>query len=745
VNSKIVKRYFEITEVPHLVLEKGEDVFINVQRHAVSYNLGILASNIKEAERRVTEMEDKGFFLTTERSTISSAKNLLIEAQNFQQRGLFDESFLTGKKGYIESKNIHQQLDEMITNSHISTFLLIGFLALMSTIFALILQNEFRMKLLLSIATFIIATLILSIVYPGFHLVQYSMLFFTAFIAITACIILTSLIPRVFKHRRITGIVPVWMIIIPIFSLAKRGILRRPIRFFLTLSSIIMLVISFVTFTSVSQGYGLLSNRLPDTVYSLKGLMIRSSGYSYESPKMLATSDLYSNWIERQKGIQLTSQKAENIPFTLPVAFLNDVPINGLIGINQKKESAIISINKTIFKGRLPNQGEIAISQNLSDKLNIDIGSYLNLHGESYLLVGILTDALLTTLREIDNSIYLPSKLVNLNPGSDIPTWLPQPCEPSEVVVMHLDDALQIPLVGVTRVAMLVEEGVELTTLAERLAIERGYWVWSINNYKVSYFRVGEYFEGRGLPLIIPWIIVVMNVVVTMLNSLYERKKDIYILSSIGVNPSQISAIFLSEAMVYGLIGGGIGYLGGLSVYKIMALMNITLNVHQKISAIWSLASISVSMSAVLIGSYVSLTQSVVITPSLKRRWNMGNEQGQLQYWDFDIPIKVKPDKLEEFMRYIASGLRKMENGAVNRVSSIREISDEKGYLSRIDFTYIASSNVDNFITKNSLLTKKNVGPDYFDVKLRTYGTRKWARTTGSMIRIIVMRWSLAS
>jgi hypothetical protein len=176
-----------------------------------------------------------------------------------------------------------------------------------------------------------------------------------------------------------------------------------------------------------------------------------------------------------------------------------------------------------------------------------------------------------------------------------------------------------MPLVGVTRVDVIVREGTDVSSFAERLALERGYWVWSISGGAVHFVRLGEYLEGKGLPLVIPWIIVVLNVIVTMLNSMYERKEDILILSSVGVNPAQISAVFVSEAMIYGLIGGGVGYLAGLSLYRAMALLDITLGVHQKISAFWSLAAMGISMTAVLIGALVSLRGSVVITPSLDR------------------------------------------------------------------------------------------------------------------------------
>jgi hypothetical protein len=235
-----------------------------------------------------------------------------------------------------------------------------------------------------------------------------------------------------------------------------------------------------------------------------------------------------------------------------------------VLGVDPLREPSIIDIEGTLREGRLPNRNEVSISHGLSEELDVGLGSRLTLNGEAVELVGIHDDEALSSLRDIDGSLYLPGKLVNLNPSSDMPSWVRFPCEPSEVVVTHIEGALSMPLVGVTRVDVIVREGTEVSSFAERLALERGYWVWSISGGAVHFVRLGEYLEGKGLPLVIPWIIVVLNVIVTMLNSMYERKEDILILSSVGVNPAQISAVFVSEAMIYGLIGGGVGYLAGL-------------------------------------------------------------------------------------------------------------------------------------------------------------------------------------
>ena len=246
VNSKIVNRYFEAREEQCFALNKGEQAVIDLQHYSVAYNLGILASSIEQVDARLIEMEEQGFYLVAERSTVSSAKKHLTETKYLYRSSSLKESFDTGKKGYIDTRLTIKKLEDMTVNAYISTFALITFLAVASTSFALILQNDAKMKLAVSLGAFLLAVFVLYQVYPGCVLVPTYSFILTGFIAIISCLITALTAPKMLRGHRVTGYIPIRMIIIPILSLAKRGIKRRRLRFLLTLTSITMLVLSFV-------------------------------------------------------------------------------------------------------------------------------------------------------------------------------------------------------------------------------------------------------------------------------------------------------------------------------------------------------------------------------------------------------------------------------------------------------------------------------------------------------------------
>jgi hypothetical protein len=297
-------------------------------------------------------------------------------------------------------------------------------------------------------------------------------------------------------------------------------------------------------------------------------------------------------------------------------------------------------------------------------------------------------------------------------------------------------------LTGITRIAASVGPGYDAGAFAERLALERGYLAWSSSPEGIHLASLGSFFEGKGMPLLVPWAIVVLNVVLTMLNSMFERREEIHILSSVGLNPAQIAAIFMSEAAIVGFTAGGLGYLGGLGVYKGLAFFGLALEVRQKVSAFWSLASIGIAMTAVLMGAYVALRSSIVITPSLMRRWKMDKSDVKFfEPYEMRVPVRFLPEEMGGYADYMLQALRRLKTHHTKSTSSIKTQDLDDGGM-RIDFVYKSPGSIaENFFTKNTLLIEKGE-EDEMRVRLRCSADREWAYIVGSLIRMISMRWS---
>ena len=78
---------------------------------------------------------------------------------------------------------------------------------------------------------------------------------------------------------------------------------------------------------------------------------------------------------------------------------------------------------------------------------------------------------------------------------------------------------------------------------------------------------------GGGADIIVPLILGGMIIFSTMLGSVAERGKEIFIYASLGLAPLHIAALFLVEASIYAVIGGMGGYILAQSVGALLSLM----------------------------------------------------------------------------------------------------------------------------------------------------------------------------
>jgi len=458
--------------------------------------------------------------------------------------------------------------------------------------------------------------------------------------------------------------------------------------------------------------------------------------------------------------------KYENVPHRQynyrgsynPLGYVKGHPIFGMVGIVPSAEAEILSLNETIVEGRyLKDEDEdgILISEKLKKKLNLTVGEKVTfqISGKRLTLkvVGVFEDQKFENIRDLDGLPLLPMKIVEVRrapveEGFDIITEGLTPCSASETIVTTWKIASRIPEIQLSRIDILLEEGSDLIERAKMIALNKGLRVWASTEGGVYLARLSSYFEGKGLSIAIPWLIVVLNVIITMLNSLYERKREILIYSSVGINPSQIASIFLAEAGIIGIIGGGIGYVLGFGWYKALSLMEVGLQVRQKVSALWTLAAMAVSLAAVIVGGLTALKGSVVITPSLKRRWKIDARAYKIaEPFKLALPIWITEDEVEEFTEFVLNALRSHmddyeEHTYVIKVS--RE--DRKGLSIRtIEFFYASGGQMSPIHTRNKLILRKEDDREVYDVVLISDGLPEAAQKTGSFVRKIILEWNV--
>lgn len=191
--------------------------------------------------------------------------------------------------------------------------------------------------------------------------------------------------------------------------------------------------------------------------------------------------------------------------------------------------------------------------------------------------------------------------------------------------------------------------------------------------------------SGAG-QVAIPLAIAGLIIFNTMMGSIAERRREIHVYTSLGLAPVHVGALFVAEAMTYGLIGAVFGYVIGQGVGTVLLhlgwLGGVTLN-YSGTSAMLTLGLILV---VVLLSALVpARLASKIAAPSIERSWRVPipkNDQITA-----DLPFTINKTAAQGAVAYLAEFFDAHREGSIGKFSAgnveVFSIPDELGRESR--------------------------------------------------------------
>ncbi len=751
-------------------LDAGEEAEIDLRGVVLPESIEYVADGVSSLEALLLEKESEGFYLAVERQRLSRVAGLVAEAEALMETGSYGDSFTSLREAYIVLTDVRGAVEGMVGDAARSTYTLILFIAVTSLVVSSLVYESVVMKAVCSSAAYVVLLYALTRLHPGVALIAWG-----DFVAVAAaCIVAVNatavLAPGLLNSWRGGDGVPISTLLVPMLSVAKRSLRRRWLRFGLTLISVLMLVASFISLTSFSSGYGLSFARRNTGTPQTFGVLIRtpnpppvkaaapfSGGEGAAGPTPL--EERLVVWFKEDADPLYAVPKYVNQPQRQyreaynPFGRLDGAPIFGVLAVAPSLEAEMNGLDHAVASGRYLTDDDantILISVSLAERLGKTVGDTVNFTSldSSYvfLIVGLLGDEEFESIVDLDGEPIIPQKIIELERiEMDGPDYVVEGlayCDPSEVLVINQATGANVSRIWINRINLVFEEGYDVLGFASSTALNRGFRVWASSPEGVCLAELTDYFQGKGLPILVPWLIVALNVVVTMLNSYYERRHDISIYSSVGMNPSHISGVFLAEAAVIGVVAGCLGYMLGLGAYKFIYLVTPTLQVKQKVSAYWSLAAIGMSLSAVLMGGVVAVRNSTVITPSMRRRWRTERE-GAGEPYRVPVPVHVYEEEVERFVGFLEGELRVLQGGSelATRMIRVTETAEPRRWV--ITFNYgTVNATMSDIYTKNTLTVTRG-GDGTHHATLLCEGNEEGVRATGSLMRRIVLDWGL--
>ena len=747
VSNERSNKYFVIDDVDAFNLSRGELMRLDIGKYTLPVNYVDVEDQVDATTQLLEELDEKGFYTVAEKEDLARITSLLELAGTKIDSLQYSQAYTDLRESYLVNRVLSERLESSYANAVGSVAILTFFLALTSITLSLLFFETASVKYATYPLFFTVLFALFYSVYPGCRLITPLNLLTYVFIALGGVAFLSLLLPKILKDKVVSS-----------FSISKRNLRRRRSRFILTTVTIILLVMSFVSLTSFSTGYGFTTQRHSLLqVHSLDRLFVQelqpATSTSIFTFVPLNPSSI--DFILEKPEVLLVAPKAENQPHLGSLGSLfvpttsQRTSVYGVIGIQPSAEAELTGIDSLVVDGRFlrdDDENAVLISVDLAENMGVEVNSTVSLqYGPAIqvTVVGLFDSDSFRLTKDIDGKDFAPSRLRITDP--EFPP-VKGACDPNEVVIMTLEDATDFYGLSLSRINILIEAPDETASLAKKLALEQGFSIWYSDGTGLYEASVAPFFEERGAFIFIPWIIVILNVLMTMMNSIFEYRKEVSTLSAIGLNPTDITGLFIAEAAVIGFLGGGLGYLMGISNYKVMSMLSITVEVRPKISAVWSFASILISVSAVLVGALAALKYSVDITPSTLRRWTIDEPHAMGTPWVFKVPVQVQANKLDSLFEYVTTRFR--------RHLLVRSINEDEGqirfssedspdaFTRIIDFHYLLGNRSNVGSLPFQLVATKGKDEDTYSFEVICKGAENTVKDTVSFIRMAIIEWS---
>jgi hypothetical protein len=499
-------------------------------------------------------------------------------------------------------------------------------------------------------------------VHPAFRLAYSPMVVILAFFIMGLSVIVTLIIFFRFEEEMArlqtraqlvqSGQIGRWKAFVAAFLLGVSNLRRRRLRTALTCITLIILTFTIMSFTSAKSmrrhARVLFAGKTPYQGFMLKNVNWRSlppeafgriansfGGKAIAVPRV---------WLEDQDRTRST-----RIPIYLNGRLFE---AQGMVGLSAD-EPKVSGLDQILVAGRWLRANElqsVLLPQRMADQLGIDLSRPLNhtvtLWGMPFTVVGIFSGKKLQQRIDLDGEALTPvifpremsSELTEveeeaMESGDDVREYQSR--------YQHIagDLTLIIPyqtllaggghLKGVA-VRSASQDTVQAT--AQNLVDRFGLSLFSGEPDGIYLYNASDTMSYSGVPnIIIPLIISVFIVLNTMISSVYERKREIGIYTSVGLAPSHVSFLFVAEAMAFAVLSVVFGYLLAQISAKFLAETALWSGVTVNYSSMAGVLAMVMVIVVVLVSViYPSKVAGEIAIPDVNRSWTLPAAQGNM-------------------------------------------------------------------------------------------------------------------
>ncbi|MGD8252267.1 MAG: ABC transporter permease, partial [Desulfobacterales bacterium] len=530
------------------------------------------------------------------------------------------------------------------------------------------------------VAFLVILLLLIAVIYrvhPAFELAYSPTVVILAFFIMGLSLIVTLIIffrfegEMVLLQRRAaqksSEEISRWKAFVAAFFLGVSNLRRRRVRTFLTCMTLIILTFTIMSFTSVKSSQHQTRVRFQTTA-PYRGLLLKTPNWN-DLPR--EASGLISRglsgveqvvprvWLEtpeRTSAPQISLRHGENI-----------FEAKGLVGLSVTdiRRSGLTSL---LVSGRWFEEDEYGvavISDRAATALGITAGqeppAVVEIWGQPHRICGVFDSRRLQDHLDLDGEPLTPVTFPNealteitevefdaLESGEDVKSFQSRYQHTSADVTMFMPYQSVLANGGSFKaaVAFLPEEQDPRATAMD--IIERfGLMLFSGEPDGTFIYQSSDTIQYQGLPnVFIPMVISILIVLNTMIGSVYERKGEIGIYTSVGLAPSHVSFLFIAEALAFAVLSVVLGYLlaqgSAYGFAKTDLWSGITVN-YSSMAGVGAMVLVIVVVLVSVI--YPSRVAARIAIPDVNRSWRLPDHNASVMA--IQLPFMVKRSELE--------------------------------------------------------------------------------------------------
>ncbi len=498
-------------------------------------------------------------------------------------------------------------------------------------------------------------------VHPAFQLAYSPMVVILAFLIMGLSLMVTLIIFFRFEqemtylqshsHRGQSEDIGRWKAFVAAFLLGVSNLRRRRVRTALTCVTLVILTFTIMSFTSVKSvrrhARMLYQDRHPYQGFLLKNINWR------DLPPQAATiiGNTFSDkaitaprvWLEEENRTQSTR---------IPVHYHGKTFVaRGVVGLSVN-EARVSGIEKILIAGRwlLPEDRQaVLLSDRMAKHLNIDLLSIegaailpsltVSMWGLPFKVVGIFSGPYLQNHIDLDGEPLTPA-IFPREISADMVEVVAEALESGDDMrefqsrYQHIDADLTV-IVPYQRllamgghlkgIAVRPHTRDAIQETAQALVDRFGLTLFSGESDGTYLYHASNAMRYSGVPnIIVPILISIFIVLNTMISSVYERKREIGIYTSVGLAPSHVSFLFIAEAMAFAVLSVVFGYLVAQTSAKLFAgtalWQGITVNYSSAAGVGAMVLVILVVMVSVI---YPSKVAGEIAIPDINRSWTL--------------------------------------------------------------------------------------------------------------------------